>query len=49
MAPVPAIVEAVRDALTEKDLAGKRVVVSSGPTREMIDALKQSQVREGVF
>ena len=34
------IVEAVHDALTEKDLLGKRVVVTAGPTREAVDPVR---------
>lgn len=34
------IVERVVDALTVKDLAGRRVVVSAGPTREFIDPVR---------
>lgn len=40
MAGVPEILEAVNDALTEKDLAGERIVVTAGPTREYIDPVR---------
>lgn len=35
-----AIVEAVYYALTEKDLCGKRVLITSGPTQEKIDPVR---------
>ncbi len=34
------ILEAIEEALTEKDLAGERVLVTAGPTREYIDAVR---------
>lgn len=34
------IVEAVEDALTEKDLAGRHVLVTAGPTRESVDPVR---------
>ncbi|MEJ2182043.1 MAG: bifunctional phosphopantothenoylcysteine decarboxylase/phosphopantothenate--cysteine ligase CoaBC [Nitrospirota bacterium] len=40
MAGIPAILEAVKTALSKKDLAGKRVVVTAGPTREHIDPVR---------
>lgn len=40
LAELPAIVEETRAALTEQDLAGLKVVVSSGPTREKWDEIR---------
>lgn len=40
MQEVDAIVEAARYALTSKDLAGKQVLITSGPTREAIDPVR---------
>jgi len=40
LAPVCDIVEAMRGLLTKPDLAGVQVLVSSGPTREPIDAVR---------
>jgi phosphopantothenoylcysteine decarboxylase/phosphopantothenate--cysteine ligase len=40
LADPPVIVEAVRRALTPADLAGVRVLVTAGPTREPIDAVR---------
>jgi len=40
MAEVPAIVEAVRAALTDGPLTGKHVLVTSGPTHEPIDPVR---------
>ena len=34
------IVEAVYDALSQKDLTGKRILVTAGPTREMVDPVR---------
>jgi len=36
----PEILEAITEALTEKDMAGERVLVTAGPTREYIDAVR---------
>ncbi len=36
----PRIVDAIEDLLTEKDLAGESVLVTAGPTREYIDAVR---------
>ena len=40
MAEVPAIIEAVRVALTDGPLSGKHVLVTSGPTHEPIDPVR---------
>lgn len=40
LAELPAIVEETRAALTKQDLAGLKVVVSSGPTREKWDEIR---------
>lgn len=40
MQEVDAIIEAARYALTSKDLAGKQVLITSGPTREVIDPVR---------
>jgi len=40
MAEVPAIIEAVRDALSGGPLTGKHVLVTSGPTHEPIDPVR---------
>ncbi len=40
LAPVEEIVAAARDALGPRDLAGRRVVVAAGPTREPIDPVR---------
>jgi phosphopantothenoylcysteine decarboxylase / phosphopantothenate---cysteine ligase len=40
MAEVPDIIEAVKGALTEKDFAGERVLVTAGPTREYLDPVR---------
>ncbi len=40
MASTDAIVEAVKSALSEKDLAGEKIVVTAGPTREPLDAVR---------
>ena len=40
MQEVDAIAEAVRYALTDKDLAGKKVMITSGPTQEAIDPVR---------
>ena len=40
MQEVDAITEAVRYALTDKDLAGKKVMITSGPTQEAIDPVR---------
>lgn len=34
------IIEAVKSALTQKDMAGERVLVTAGPTREYIDPVR---------
>jgi len=36
----PRIVDAIEEVLTEKDLAGESVLVTAGPTREYIDAVR---------
>jgi phosphopantothenoylcysteine decarboxylase/phosphopantothenate--cysteine ligase len=40
MASVQAILEAVGSALKEKDLEGRKIVVTAGPTRERIDTVR---------
>ncbi|MBF0476636.1 MAG: bifunctional phosphopantothenoylcysteine decarboxylase/phosphopantothenate--cysteine ligase CoaBC, partial [Deltaproteobacteria bacterium] len=40
LAELPEIIEAIKSALTVKSLAGKKVLVSAGPTREMIDPVR---------
>lgn len=40
MAPAEAIVEAVKSALSDKDLAGEKIVVTAGPTREPLDPVR---------
>lgn len=40
MAEVDAILEEIEIALSEKDLEGKRVIVTAGPTREYIDPIR---------
>jgi len=40
LAEVDAIVEAVIAALTPKDLAGQKIVVTAGPTREYLDPVR---------
>jgi phosphopantothenoylcysteine decarboxylase/phosphopantothenate--cysteine ligase len=40
MAAVEGILEAVRTAVTEADLSGRKIVVTAGPTREYIDAVR---------
>jgi len=40
LAPVEDIVEAAIDALSVKDLAGEKVLVTAGPTREPIDPVR---------
>lgn len=40
LADPPHIVEACKEALSQKDLAGERVLVTAGPTREEIDPVR---------
>ncbi len=40
MAEVPDIVEAIRAGLSGKDLAGEKIVVTAGPTREYLDPVR---------
>jgi phosphopantothenoylcysteine decarboxylase/phosphopantothenate--cysteine ligase len=40
LADVSDIVDAAEEALSEKDLAGEKVLVSAGPTRESIDPIR---------
>lgn len=40
MSDVADIMEGIRSALTEKDLSGKRIMVTAGPTREYIDPVR---------
>ncbi|TAN40821.1 MAG: bifunctional phosphopantothenoylcysteine decarboxylase/phosphopantothenate--cysteine ligase CoaBC [Nitrospirae bacterium] len=40
MAGVPEIIDAIRSALTKKDLVGERIVVTAGPTREYLDPVR---------
>lgn len=37
---VPEIMEAIETALTEKDLAGERILITAGPTREPFDPVR---------
>lgn len=40
MSEVPDIIDAIKAALSEKDLAGEKIVVTAGPTREYIDPVR---------
>ena len=40
MSDVPDIMEGIRSALTGKDLSGKRIMVTAGPTREYMDPVR---------
>ena len=40
MAEPADIVEAVKTALSEKDLAGEKIVITAGPTREYLDPVR---------
>jgi len=40
LAEVPEIMEAIETTLTEKDLAGERMLVTAGPTREPFDPVR---------
>lgn len=40
MQEVPVLVEAVKGALTDKTMAGKRVLITAGPTHERIDPVR---------
>lgn len=40
MAEVPDILEVIKSALTIKDLAGKKIMVTAGPTREYLDPVR---------
>ena len=40
MADVPEIVETIKSELTLKDLAGQKVIVTAGPTREYMDPVR---------
>jgi len=40
LADVPDIIEAVKSALTKKDLSKERIIVTAGPTREYIDPVR---------
>jgi phosphopantothenoylcysteine decarboxylase / phosphopantothenate---cysteine ligase len=40
MAEVPDIIEAVKSALSVKDLAAERILVTAGPTREYLDPVR---------
>ena len=40
MSDVPDILDAVKGALAEKDLAGEKIVVTAGPTREYLDPVR---------
>lgn len=40
MAPVETIVEAARFCMEEKDLSGKKIIVTAGPTREYLDPVR---------
>lgn len=40
MSEVPDIIHAIKTALSEKDLAGEKIVITAGPTREYIDPVR---------
>lgn len=40
MSETPDIIEAIKSALSPKDLAGERVIVTAGPTREYLDPIR---------
>ena len=40
LADVPDIIEAVKSALTKKDLSKERIIVTAGPTREYLDPVR---------
>lgn len=40
MQELPIIMEAIRDALTEKDMLGQHVLLTAGPTQEAIDPVR---------
>ncbi|MGD0883357.1 MAG: bifunctional phosphopantothenoylcysteine decarboxylase/phosphopantothenate--cysteine ligase CoaBC [Thermodesulfovibrionales bacterium] len=40
MADVPEILEAIRSALSKKDLSGRKILVTAGPTREHLDPVR---------
>jgi phosphopantothenoylcysteine decarboxylase/phosphopantothenate--cysteine ligase len=40
IASTGAVMEAIRSALTERDLQGMRITVTAGPTREMLDEVR---------
>ncbi|MBK5934786.1 phosphopantothenoylcysteine decarboxylase/phosphopantothenate--cysteine ligase [Rhodovulum imhoffii] len=40
MAEVPQLLDAIRDALADGPLAGRRIIVTSGPTHESIDPVR---------
>jgi phosphopantothenoylcysteine decarboxylase/phosphopantothenate--cysteine ligase len=40
MSEVPDIMEAIRSSLSKKDLSGKKVLITAGPTREYLDPLR---------
>jgi phosphopantothenoylcysteine decarboxylase/phosphopantothenate--cysteine ligase len=40
MASIPAIIDAAKSALAERDLEGVRIIVTAGPTREQIDPVR---------
>jgi len=40
MSEVPDIIEAVRHALSKKDLVNERIIVTAGPTREYLDPIR---------
>ena len=40
LSDIPDIIEAVRAAVTKKDLSGEKIVVTAGPTREYIDPVR---------
>jgi phosphopantothenoylcysteine decarboxylase / phosphopantothenate---cysteine ligase len=40
MSETPDIIEAIKSALSPKDLAGERVIVTAGPTREYLDPVR---------
>jgi phosphopantothenoylcysteine decarboxylase / phosphopantothenate---cysteine ligase len=40
MADVPRIIEAISDSISKKDLSGRNIVVTAGPTREYLDPVR---------
>ena len=40
MSDIPDIIEAIKSALTKKDLSGEKILVTAGPTREHLDPVR---------